>query len=217
MIKKIALSICIVLFLAHVNAQTTADSTIKNLPDNTTKHSPDTPIRHKTDTTAKPIATIHSPDSISKAIAVIHPADSAQHSPLKTLTYEQYSALLKGDDLYNMNMVAVLNHFPMPDEVVKYKKRIDLSPIQINKITAIATELHRKRVEMGGIIIKNEQTLDDLFKGGKLDEGSVIFYANRYGLYQGELRTAILVACYNTERLLSPAQIKHLESLENHK
>jgi len=216
MIKKLALSICVLLFFTHVNAQTTVDSTIKNLPDSTVKHKLDTTIRHKTDTTTKPVAVVH-PDSISKAIAVIQQTDSVKHSPLKTLTYAQYDALLKGEDLYNMSLVATLNHFPMPDEVVKYKKRIDLSPIQISKITAIANELHRKRVEMGGIIIKNEQTLDDLFKSGKLDEGSVIFYANRYGLYQGELRTAILVACYNTERLLSPAQIKHLESLENHK
>jgi len=217
MIKKLALSICILLFFTHVNAQTTADSTIKNLPDSTTKHKLDTTIRHKNDTTAKPVALVHVPDSISKAIAVIQQTDSVKHSPLKTLTYDQYDALLKGEDLYNMNLVATLNHFPMPDEVVKHKKQLDLSPIQVSKITAIATELHRKRVEMGGIIIKNEQTLDGLFKSGKLDEGSVIFYANRYGLYQGELRTAILVACYNTERLLSPAQIKHLESLENHK
>jgi len=217
MIKKLALSICILLFFTHVNAQTTADSTIKNLPDSTTKHKLDTTIRHKNDTTAKPVALVHVPDSISKAIAVIQQTDSVKRSPLKTLTYDQYDALLKGEDLYNMNLVATLNHFPMPDEVVKHKKQLDLSPIQVSKITAIATELHRKRVEMGGIIIKNEQTLDDLFKSGKLDEGSVIFYANRYGLYQGELRTAILVACYNTERLLSPAQIKHLESLENHK
>jgi len=217
MIKKLALSICILLFFTHVNAQTTADSTIKNLPDSTTKHKLDTTIRHKNDTTAKPVALVHVPDSISKAIAVIQQTDSVKRSPLKTLTYDQYDALLKGEDLYNMNLVATLNHFPMPDEVVKHKKQLDLSPIQVSKITAIATELHRKRVEMGGIIIKNEQTLDGLFKSGKLDEGSVIFYANRYGLYQGELRTAILVACYNTERLLSPAQIKHLESLENHK
>jgi len=217
MIKKLALSICILLFFTHVNAQTTADSTIKNLPDSSNKHKLDTTIRHKNDTTAKPVALVHVPDSISKAIAVIQQTDSVKHSPLKTLTYDQYDALLKGEDLYNMNLVATLNHFPMPDEVVKHKKQLDLSPIQVSKITAIATELHRKRVEMGGIIIKNEQTLDGLFKSGKLDEGSVIFYANRYGLYQGELRTAILVACYNTERLLSPAQIKHLESLENHK
>jgi len=217
MIKKLALSICILLFFTHVNAQTTADSTIKNLPDSSNKHKLDTTIRHKNDTTAKPVALVHVPDSISKAIAVIQQTDSVKRSPLKTLTYDQYDALLKGEDLYNMNLVATLNHFPMPDEVVKHKKQLDLSPIQVSKITAIATELHRKRVEMGGIIIKNEQTLDGLFKSGKLDEGSVIFYANRYGLYQGELRTAILVACYNTERLLSPAQIKHLESLENHK
>jgi hypothetical protein len=209
MIKKIALSICIVLFFTHVKAQTSPDSTIKHRPDSTVKVSPDTTaVKHQPDGTAKrslEIAATHSPDSTIK------------HSPLKTLTYEQYNALLKGDDLYDMALPATLNHFPMPDAVIKNKKKLDLSPIQISKIAAIAVELHRKRVEMGGMMIKNEQTLDDMFKNKKADEGGVIFYANRYGLYLGELRGAILMACYNTERLLSPAQIKQLDALENHK
>ena len=141
----------------------------------------------------------------------------AKASPLKTLTYTQYDALVKGDDLYDMALPATLNHFPMPDKVIKYKRELDMSPIQISRITAIAVELHRKRMEMGQIIIKNEKTLDDLFSTGKIDEGSLIFYTNRYGLYQGEIRGAILLACYNTERLLSPGQIKQLEKLDNHK
>jgi hypothetical protein len=147
------------------------------------------------------------------------PADSTaeKHSPLKTLTYEQYNALLKGEDIYGMPLVAELNHYPMPDKVIKHKYEMNLSPIQVNKISAIAKELHRKRLEMGLIIINNERTIDSLFRTRQLNNGAIIFYANRYGLYQGELRNAILQACYQTANLLSPAQIKQLEAVENHK
>ncbi|MHB8207770.1 hypothetical protein [Mucilaginibacter sp.] len=144
--------------------------------------------------------------------------DSAVNQSLvKSITNERYNALIKGLDLDNMAAVAELNHYPMPDKVLKYKKQLDLSPAQSSKITAINTELHRKRVEMGGNIITNEKKLDDLFKTRKVDEGIIIFYTNRYGLYQGEIRNAILQACYKTEELLSEGQIKQLETLENHK
>ena len=214
MIKKILLSICIILSFTHVNAQTTRDSTVRTAPDSAIKHTPDS-TKHSADMAVNQVTDT----SIKKAVAIVRstPDSSAKHSPLETLTYEQYNALLKGEDLYNMDLPARLNHFPMPDGVIKHKKQLDLSPIQISKITAIAAELHRKRVEMGGMMIKNEQALYDLFKNNKADEGSVIFYTNRYGLYQGELRGVILLACYNTERLLSPAQVKLLERLENHK
>jgi hypothetical protein len=143
------------------------------------------------------------------------PDSTLKKSTVKSLTDKQYNALLKGEDLYGMPMVAELNHFPMPDKVIKYKKELDLSPVQITKISAIATELHRKRVEMGGFIITNEETLDKLFRKQSLNNGDVIFYANRSGLYYGELRNAILQACLSTGDLLAPQQIKKLETLQN--
>jgi hypothetical protein len=124
---------------------------------------------------------------------------------------------MKGVDLDNMSAVAELNHYPMPDKALQYKKQLDLSPIQLSKLSVINTELHRKRVEMGGNIVTNEKKLDDSFKANQVDEGVIIFYTNRYGLYHGEIRNAILQACYKTEQLLSAAQIKLLEKLENHK
>ena len=148
---------------------------------------------------------------------VIVDGEIIKKSPVRTLTYAQYDALIKGEDLYDMALPATLNHYPMPDDVIKYKKGLDLSPVQISKIAAIGKELHRKRVEMGPIIIKNENMLDSLFRTHNIDDGTLIFYANRYGLYQGEIRNAILQACYATEKLLSPAQAKKLEDLENHK
>lgn len=137
-------------------------------------------------------------------------------STVKTLTDKQYTALLNGEDVYNnMALPAQINHYPMPDQVIRFKKELGLSPNQVIKITAIATELHRKRVEMGALIITNEQTLDNLFRKQRLNNGDVIFYATRSGLYYGELRNAILQACLSTGDLLAPQQIKKLETLQN--
>jgi hypothetical protein len=145
-------------------------------------------------------------------------ADSTlKKSPVKTLTDKQYTALLNGDDVYdNMAIPAQINHYPMPDQAIRFKKELGLSPNQVAKITAIAIELHRKRVEMGAFIIKNEQTLDELFRKQRLNNGDVIFYATRSGLYYGELRNAILQACLSTGDLMAPQQIKQLETLQNH-
>jgi len=103
----------------------------------------------------------------------------------------------------------------MPDQAIRFKKELGLSPAQVTKITAIATELRRKRLEMGAFIIKNEQTLDELFRKQRLNNGDVIFYATRSGLYYGELRNAILQACLSTGDLMAPQQIKKLETLQN--
>jgi hypothetical protein len=142
------------------------------------------------------------------------PADStAKHSQLKTLSDVQYNALINGDDIYGMSLAAELNRYPLPEKVLKFKHEIDLSPIQVTKISAIAKELHRKKLEMGLIIIHNERTLDSIFRYNRLDNGSLIFYANRYGLYQGEIRNAILQACLVTRGLLSQQQINKYEAL----
>ncbi len=137
-----------------------------------------------------------------------------KQSTLKTLSNEQYNALLKGDDIYGMSLAAELNHYPLPDKVIKLKKEINLTPVQVTKITAIAKELHRKKLEMGLIIINNEKTIDSLFRINKFDNGSLIFYANRYGLYQGELRNAILQACLATRNLLTLQQVNKYVALQ---
>lgn len=144
------------------------------------------------------------------------PADSAivKKSTLKTITDEEYTALLDGSDLYHMSLAAELNHYPSPEKAMKYKKEIGLTKEQEDKLRPVIKELHRKILEMGLIIIRNERTLDSIFKYRKVNDGSLIFYANRYGLYQGELRNVILKSCLVTKSILTPTQITKIESLE---
>jgi hypothetical protein len=131
-------------------------------------------------------------------------------SPIKTLTTEQYNALIKGEDQYGMGLVAELNSYPTAEKALKYKKEIDLSLNQIAALTKINTELKRKKIEMGSFIVTNETKLDNMFRTRKINESELIFYTNRYGLYQGELRNAILQAALKTQQLLSPPQINKL-------
>lgn len=137
-------------------------------------------------------------------------------SPIKTLSDKRFTQLISGEYLFDdIEQVARINHYPMPDAALKFKKELSLSPVQITKISAIAAELRRKRVEMGNFIVTNETTLDKLMRKGT-DNGSIIFYANRSGLYYGELRNAILQACLSTGNALAPQQITKLETLAAH-
>ena len=137
-------------------------------------------------------------------------------SPVKTFTTQQYNALIKGEDLYNLSQVANLNKYPDPFDALKFRKELDLSPVQITTLNKLTKELSRKKIEMGNFMVTNETKLDNLFKAKRINESDLIFYTNRYGLYMGELRNAILAASVKTFQLLSPPQINKLQVLKNH-
>ncbi len=142
-------------------------------------------------------------------------ADSVvKHSPARTLTYTQYQSYLKGEAADDMAQVAEMNHYPMPAKALKWKKELALNPEQVQKITEINAYMHRRRLQIGGSVIATEKMLDSLFRYHKMDDGSLIFYTNRYGLYQGELKNAILQACLATQQALTPQQIDKLALLQ---
>jgi hypothetical protein len=142
---------------------------------------------------------------------------AGKRSPARTLTYQQYQAYLKGEAGEDLARVAEMNHYPLPDKVLKWRNEIDLSPIQIKKITEASAYLRRRRLQIGGSIIDTEKMLDSMFRYNKVQDGNLIFYATRYGSYQGELRNAFLQACLSTQKLLSQQQLNRYESLQKRK
>jgi hypothetical protein len=142
---------------------------------------------------------------------------AGKRSPVRTLTYQQYQAYLKGEADEDMARVAEMNHYPMPDKVLKWRAELDLSPIQIKKITEASTYMRRRRLQIGGSIIDTEKKLDSLFKHNMMDDGNLIFYTGRYGAYRGELMNAMLYACLSTHKLLSQQQMAKYESLQKGK
>jgi len=147
-------------------------------------------------------------------IAKAQSTDTVKHSPVRTLTYEQYQGYLKGTYNDDMAYVAEVHHYPMPEKVLKYKKELGLSPEQIAKLTEINIHLHRLRLQIGGSIIANEKALDLMFAQNTVDDGTLIYYTNRHGLYQGELRNALLQACVATKKAITPEQMKLFDTLQ---
>jgi len=151
---------------------------------------------------------------ILSALTSFAQSTDSLHSPIRTLTYQQYNAYKTGTAGDDLAYVAEVHHYPMPDKVLRLKKELGLSVEQVTTITEANTHMRRLRLQIGGSIIENEKTLDLLFAQNNVDNGNLIFYINRYGLYQGELRTAILQACIITKKALSPEQMKKFDSLQ---
>jgi predicted transcriptional regulator len=141
---------------------------------------------------------------------------AVRHSTVKTLTDEQYNHILNGDDIYNLSYVAQLYRYPNPDDILKYRTRLKLSAEQVKKLKEIKATLHMKKVEVGLSVVQNERMIDSMFRTRRLSEGLIVYYTNRYGLYQGEYRGALLIACYNTRKVLNPVQLNQYNELLNH-
>jgi hypothetical protein len=137
-------------------------------------------------------------------------------SPIRSLTNKQYNDYLKGTGMESLSRVSVMNHYPLPDDALRYKKELDLSPSEIKQLNDVVKFLQLKKQEIGGSAIRNERALDSLFRTHKIDEGMIIFYGNRYGLYEGEYRTVFLQACFRTQNILTAQQIRRLEALQKH-
>lgn len=139
-----------------------------------------------------------------------------QKSDIPALSDEEYNAWLKGSDLKtNLTLVAEINNYPTPEKVLKLKKQLDLSPVQVNQLNDVMKYLKLKKVEAGGDFVRNERTLDSLFRTKKINEPAIIFYGNRYGLYLGEYRTSLLIACKRTYQILTVRQLRRYVQLQN--
>ncbi|OKS84666.1 hypothetical protein [Mucilaginibacter polytrichastri] len=139
-----------------------------------------------------------------------------RHSTVKILTDEQYNAILNGDDVNNLAYVAKLYRYPYPDQILKYRTHLKLSPQQITRLNEINATLKMKKTEVGLSVVQNERMIDSLFRTRRINESVIVFYTNRYGLYQGEYRGALLIACYNSRKVLNPVQLNQFNELLNH-
>ncbi|MDB5013658.1 MAG: hypothetical protein JWQ25_1860 [Daejeonella sp.] len=113
-----------------------------------------------------------------------------------------------------MVKVAEVNNYPDPCRVIEISNHLKLTPAQLSKLTTIKSSLEFKAKEMDGFINQQEKKLNDLFASGKAEEGSIIYYTNKLGLYEGELRNAYLQAHLKTRYVLTPAQLNKYNQLE---
>ncbi|WP_419802805.1 hypothetical protein [Mucilaginibacter sp.] len=136
-----------------------------------------------------------------------------ENIPVKEAFLQKFQAYQISKNQPGLLDVADHNQYPSPQNVLNWQKQLQLNDRQKFVINQINTELKRKVIEMNNFLITNERTLDSLFRYKKINNGKLIYYTNRYGLYQGELRNALLQACVKTEAVLTSTQIKKYKVL----
>ena len=73
--------------------------------------------------------------------------------------------------------------------------------------------MNRKAKEMNNFILAQEDKLNTLFKEQKVNDGSLIFYTNKIGALQGELRNAYLKAYIATKKVFTTNQLNKYKQL----
>lgn len=137
----------------------------------------------------------------------------ATESPIKSLSTAEYDAYQNADPM-GLTTIAEINNYPSPSSVLALAGQLRLSVVQKSQISAVQEALRFKAKEMGRFIIQNEKKFNDLFATGKVNDGTLIYYTNQYGLYQGELRNAHLQAHLKVRRILTPDQLKKITQLK---
>ncbi|KHJ37818.1 hypothetical protein PBAC_19790 [Pedobacter glucosidilyticus] len=138
--------------------------------------------------------------------------DSVKSNTPAYLSHEQYMAYTKASPL-GMVLIAETNNYPSPKKALQYAQQLNLSSVQKMQITQILNEMTRKAKEMDNFILAQESKLNTLFKEQKINEGSLIFYTNKIGALQGELRNAYLKAHIATKKVFSATQLQKYKQL----
>jgi Spy/CpxP family protein refolding chaperone len=155
----------------------------------------------------KPLTNIDTLSDASKVTA------GKEISPISSLSIEEYTAFKNGDEM-GLAKTAQVNNYPSPAQALAFEKDLKLSTSQKTQLKSAAEAIDFKAREMGRFILQHEKQLNDLFSNGKANEGSVIYFCNQIGLYQGELRNAHLQAYLKARHILTPDQLKRYARLK---
>ncbi|MGI4728616.1 MAG: hypothetical protein ACRYGB_08600 [Janthinobacterium lividum] len=150
---------------------------------------------------------------LHQAKAQTDSVNQTKNMPVKEAFLQKFDAYQISKNHFSLLDVADQNQYPSPQKVLNQQKELQLNDRQRIAINLINKELERKVNEMNNFLITNERTMDSLFRYKKINNGMLIYYTNRYGLYQGELRNALLQACVKTEAILTSTQIKKYNAL----
>ncbi|MRX48009.1 hypothetical protein [Pedobacter puniceum] len=137
-----------------------------------------------------------------------HKTDSIENKVPIHLNKEQPKT-----SVLEMILVAETNNYPSPQKALQYAQQLNLSAVQKTQITQILSEMNRKAKEMNNFILAQEDKLNTLFKEQKVNDGSLIFYTNKIGALQGELRNAYLKAYIATKKVFTTNQLNKYKQL----
>ena len=148
-------------------------------------------------------------------LAADMPYAGQQARAIKALSDEDIAALRKGEGM-GMAKAAELNGYPGPAHVLQLAVQLGITDAQRRDVQAIFDRMSAAAKPLGGELIAQEQTLDQLFAKGDITPDRLAVATAAIAALQGRLRAVHLSAHLETRALLNPAQIARYEQLRGY-
>ncbi len=147
--------------------------------------------------------------------AQVSPYAGQESQEIKALTTEEIGGFLTGQGM-GFAKAAELNHHPGPKHVLDLAKQLTLTKDQIAKTTNIFEQMQDDAIQLGKLIVDNEESIDALFSSPPVDEEELRTLVANIASLQGELRFVHLRAHLEMKKLLSTAQVKKYDELRGY-
>jgi len=151
----------------------------------------------------------------SPVLAADMPYAGQQARPIKALSDDDLAALRKGEGM-GMAKAAELNGYPGPKHVLDLAQQLQLTDAQRHDVQAIFDRMSAAAKPLGGELIAQEQTLDQLFAKGDVTPDRVAAATAAIAELQGRLRAVHLSAHLETRALLTGDQLARYEHLRGY-
>ena len=148
-------------------------------------------------------------------LAADMPYAGQQARAIKSLSDDDIAALRKGEGM-GMAKAAELNGYPGPAHVLQLAVQLGLTKTQQRDVQATFDRMSDAAKALGGELIAQEQTLDQLFAKGEITPDRLAAATAAIAELRGRLRAAHLSAHLETHALLNADQIARYQQLRGY-
>lgn len=124
---------------------------------------------------------------------------------IKVLSPQQIDDLRQARGM-GMSLPAELNGAPGPMHALELRQALRLTDSQATALEGVMAVMRQKARALGEDVIRAESELEQAFKAGTPEAGTIDRLAERIGLLNGQLRAVHLQAHRETKQLLSVEQ-----------
>lgn len=156
--------------------------------------------------------------SFAQQAAPAHPAQTyagQEKRTISTLSTDDVEALLAGRG-WGLAKPAELNGFPGPMHVLELADKLDLTEQQRKRVEQIFKRMQLRAKSIGTRYIEAERALDNVFKEGAAQTGSLQTRLRDAERLRSELRRAHLQAHVETTPVLTPEQRRKYAELRGY-
>lgn len=136
----------------------------------------------------------------------LSPYAGEENRKLKAMSASEVDGYLRGKGM-GLAKAAELNGYPGPRHVLDLSKELGLTQGQIDKSNALFAAMQIESARLGATLIKQEETLDDLFASGNANHEKLEVVLASISQTRAKIRQSHLAAHIEQKKVLSDDQI----------